>query len=502
MSETFDPDQTPRPPDAPGEDAPGDAAAFASTPPGAPPPAYPPIPGAPPSPGTPPPWAAPPASPPPPPAPAGAEGGAGGGAEGPPGMWVAPGPVPGPGRPWDPQAFWSTPARWGPQGQWGPGQWGPGQWPPQGGWAPPPGPAPRPHPLRVVAVVVAVALVAAIGVEVGRTTTGTPGGLGTPQASVPSQRSTPPAASSTIADKIDPGVVDINTELGYDNGEAAGTGMVIESSGVVLTNNHVIDGATSISVTDVGNGQTYTATVVGSDSTSDVAVLRLAGASGLRTVPVGDSSSVAVGDAITAVGNAEGAGGTPSTAAGSVTALDQAITAQDESENSSEQLSGLIQTDAILEPGDSGGPLVDGHGKVVGMDTAASSGFQFQAGASQGFSIPINQAMSIARQILSGKSSSTIHIGASALIGVRIQDGTFISGAQVVTVQPDSPASQAGIVVGDVITGLAGQAVDSASSLSTLMRQHHPGDAVKVVWVDTSGQQHSAVVHLATGPAT
>ncbi|HTT86705.1 MAG TPA: trypsin-like peptidase domain-containing protein [Acidimicrobiales bacterium] len=424
-------------------------------------------------------------------------------------MWVPPGTAPGAGQPWDPQTFWSTPARWSPPGQWGAGQWAPpGQWPPpQGAWPPSPVPAPRPHPLRVVAVVVAVALVAAIGVAVGRTSIGTSNGgnangFGAPPASVPSQGNTPPAANSTIADKVDPGVVDVNTQLGYDDDEAAGTGMVIGSSGIVLTNNHVIDGATSISVTDVGNGQTYTATVVGSDSTSDVAVLRLNGATGLKTVPLGDSSSVAVGDAITAVGNAEGAGGIPSTAAGSVTALDQAITAQDESENSSEQLSGLIQTDANLEPGDSGGPLVDGHGKVVGMDTAASSGFQFQTGSSQGFSIPINQAISVAHQILAGKSSSTVHIGASALLGVRIQDGTFISGAQVVTVQPDSPADQVGIEAGDVITGLAGQAVDSASSLSTLMQQHHPGDAVKVVWVDTAGQQHSAVVHLATGPAT
>jgi S1-C subfamily serine protease len=307
--------------------------------------------------------------------------------------------------------------------------------------------------------------------------------------------------TGTIAAKVDPGVVDITTRLGFAGGEAAGTGMVLNSSGYVLTNNHVIAGATSISVTDVGNGQTYNATVVGTDKAQDIAVLKLVGASGLKTVTIGNSSNLAVGAPVTAVGNAGGVGGTPSVAGGHVTDLNQSITASDQSDGSSEQLTGLIQTDAALQPGDSGGPLVNAQGAVVGIDTAASSGFQFQSGSSQGFAIPINQAVSIAKQIMAGQSSDTIHIGPAALIGVVVQTSSQGSGAQVVTVESGSPADQAGLVNGDVINSLAGQTVDSANTLSSLMQKHHPGQKVQLGWLDTSGQQHTATIQLTTGPA-
>ena len=150
---------------------------------------------------------------------------------------------------------------------------------------------------------------------------------------------------------------------------------------------------------------------------------------------------------------------------GHVTALDQAITASDQSDNSTEQLTGLIQTDAALKPGDSGGPLVNAQGVVMGIDTAASSGFQFQAGA-QGFAIPINHAMSIARQIMAGQASDTIHIGAAALIGVVVENAPRSTGANVVTVETGTPASAVGLVTGDVIDSLDGQKVDSATSLT------------------------------------
>ncbi|HUY23249.1 MAG TPA: trypsin-like peptidase domain-containing protein [Acidimicrobiales bacterium] len=362
---------------------------------------------------------------------------------------------------------------------------------------------PRNHPLRVLAISLAVVIVAAVGVAVGRTST--ENGTFVPAFNGSSPQSSQAggnADTSTIAAKVDPGVVDITTKLGFEGGEAAGTGMVLTSSGEVLTNNHVVAGATSISVTDVGNGQTYTATVVGTDRSDDIAVLRLVGASGLKTVSIGKSSAVAVGDAVTAIGNAGGVGGTPSVAGGSVTALDQAITASDQSDGSTEQLTGLIQTNAALQPGDSGGPLVDSQGQVVGIDTAASSGFQFQSGASEGFAIPIDHAIAIARQIISGQGSATVHIGAAALIGVRVTDSTFTAGAQVVAVEPGTPADQAGIVAGDVIVSLGGQTVDSANTLTTLMGRHHPGDKVQLDWVDQAGTQHSATVQLATGPAS
>jgi len=355
----------------------------------------------------------------------------------------------------------------------------------------------------VLAVAALVALVALLGVAVGRTTIQNEAGSGSPFIALPTTGGSEPSGASetgTIAAKVDPGVVDITTRLGVQGGEAAGTGMVLNPSGDVLTNNHVVDGATSISVTDVGNGLTYSATVVGTDKTQDIAVVKLAGASGLKTVDTGNSSTLAVGAAVTAIGNAGGVGGTPSVATGHVTDLDQAITASDESDDSSEELTGLIQTDAALRPGDSGGPLVNSQGVVMGMDTAASTGFQFQSGT-EGFAIPISEALSIAKQMMAGQGSDTIHIGQAALIGVVVEDGEQNSGADVVSVEPGSPADGAGLVAGDVIDSLGGQSIDSATALTNLMQRHHPGQNVRLGWIDTGGQQTSTTMQLAVGPA-
>jgi S1-C subfamily serine protease len=304
--------------------------------------------------------------------------------------------------------------------------------------------------------------------------------------------------------KVDPALVDVVSTLGYEQAEAAGTGIVLTSSGEVLTNNHVIDGATSIKVTDIGNGKTYTAIVVGYDASADVAVLQLKGASGLKTATIGDSAKVAVGQSVVALGNALGQGGTPAASTGAVTALNQSITASDESGGSSEQLTGLIQTDASLQPGDSGGPLVNLTGNVIGMDTAASSGFTFQGSSGQSYAIPINKAVALADQIEAGHSSSTVHIGATAFLGVGVSSasGFATSGAAVTGVVSGSPAANAGIVAGDVITSVGGQTVDSPSALSAVMTAHHPGDKIVITWTDQNGQSHNATVTLATGPAT
>ena len=149
--------------------------------------------------------------------------------------------------------------------------------------------------------------------------------------------------------------------------------MVLTANGEVLTNNHVVDGATSIKVRDIGNGRTYTATVVGYSSSNDVAVLQLNGASGLSTVTIGNSSSAAVGQQVVALGNADGKDGTPSVATGKLTGLGTSITAQDQGSGTAEHLTGMIQTNADIQPGDSGGPLLNAKGEVIGMDTAASS---------------------------------------------------------------------------------------------------------------------------------
>ena len=235
-------------------------------------------------------------------------------------------------------------------------------------------------------------------------------------------------SSSEIAKRVDPALVDVVSTEGDQGAVAAGTGIVLTSNGTVLTNNHVIRGATSIKVTDVGNGRTYTAKVVGYDASRDVAVIQLQNASGLTTASLGDSSSVRSGDSVTALGNAGGKGGTPSVATGTVAALNQSITASDEGSGvNSEQLTGLIETNANIQPGDSGGALVNSYGQVIGMNTAASSGAQFQSqsgqAAVQAYAIPIDHAESIATQIEAGQGSSTVHIGATAFLGIE-SDGS------------------------------------------------------------------------------
>jgi S1-C subfamily serine protease len=308
-------------------------------------------------------------------------------------------------------------------------------------------------------------------------------------------------ATPGVATDVDPGLVDVYTLLAYNEGAAAGTGIVLTSSGQVLTNNHVIEGSTQVKVTDIGNGHTYSATVVGTDKTKDVALLQIQGASHLATVKIGDSSKLGVGDAVTAIGNAGGTGGVPSFSTGDITALDQAIVASDEVDNSEEHLTGLLQTDASLQPGDSGGPLVSNSGKVIAIDTAASSSYQFQAGASASFAIPINEAISVVHTIDSGTNTATVHIGPAALLGVEVESPSSGSGALVVNVLPKTPALSVGIVAGDVITSVAGESVSSPTALANLLQTHHPGDVVKVVWVDGSGLQHSASVSLTNGPA-
>ncbi|MCC9307118.1 S1C family serine protease [Kitasatospora sp. RB6PN24] len=268
----------------------------------------------------------------------------------------------------------------------------------------------------------------------------------------------------------------------------------------------MIDGATSVSATDVGNGRTYTATVVGYDHAGDLAVLQLQNASGLATAKLGDSSKVAVGEAVTAIGNAGGTG-TPTTASGDVIGLDQSIIANDPGSGTAEQLTGMIQVDANVQAGDSGGSLVDSSGAVIGIDTAGTEsnggGGQRQA-ASQGFAIPINTALPLARQIMAGQSSTDIHIGPTAFLGVEVAttaDSGSGPGALVASVIPGSPAAQAGLTQGDEITAVDGQVVDTPAALTTIMASRTVGSQVTVQWTDADGASHSATVTLVSGPA-
>jgi S1-C subfamily serine protease len=214
-----------------------------------------------------------------------------------------------------------------------------------------------------------------------------------------------------------------------------------------------------------------------------------------------------------------------------VTALNQSITASDEGDATSEQLTELIETNADIQPGDSGGSLVDTSGDVLGIDTAASAGFSFQSSGqssgNQGYAIPINEAITIAKEIEAGTSSSTVHIGATAFLGVEVAQSTCggntgggsgfgfggggfggnsgsgsssSSGALICSVITSSPAQESGLAEGDTITSLSGQSVTSPGALTNLLGPFHPGDKVTIGWTDTSGNTHTASVQLSSGP--
>ena len=328
-----------------------------------------------------------------------------------------------------------------------------------------------------------------------------------------------PANAAAIARKVGPALVDVNVMFENQSGAGAGTGIVVSSDGEVLTNNHVIDGATRITATDIGNGRTYDTVVVGYDQSHDIAVLQLKGASGLATAALGKSSKLSVGDPVVGIGNAGGMGGTPSYAGGRITALNQSITAGDALGGRTERLSGLIQTNADIEAGDSGGPLVDGDGRVLGMITAGSSGFGFGLGrgssSGEAYAIPIDQVSATAAQIVAGHASATVHIGPTAFLGVQVTSPAFQalgglglpqggaasrSGAVVGGIVSGRPAEKAGLAAGDVITSIDGKRVDTAAALGKLMLDHHPGDKVELGWTTTAGESRTASVQLASGP--
>ena len=325
--------------------------------------------------------------------------------------------------------------------------------------------------------------------------------------------------------------------------------MVINSDGLVLTNNHVIEDSTSITA-HTANGHQYRAKVLGYDVTGDIALIQLEGASGLRTVPLGDSSTVKTGDSVVAMGNAQGQSAIVP-AAGQVTALNQTITAGDQGGSiTSETLHNMIETNANIVSGDSGGPLADSAGQVIGMDTAGDDGGFAVQQSSTGYAIPIDNALTVARQIAAGQGSSTINIGYPPFMGIYIGQGSnsnpqaqaqqqnnsfggngngfggngdggngnqgcdtsdhdlaplqnianVNSGTLIVGTICGGPAAAAGMTAGSVITAVNGQAIGSPDSLTTVVSKFRPGDTITVTWVSPSGQHTTSTIKLTAGP--
>jgi S1-C subfamily serine protease len=297
--------------------------------------------------------------------------------------------------------------------------------------------------------------------------------------------------STTQADQTQlTGLVRIVSTMKYDEAEAAGTGLVLTSGGEVVTNHHVVADATSIKATVMSTGQTYTAKVVGTDPTSDVAVLQLVDASGLDTVTA-DQDSVATGDQVTAVGDGNGTTDYLSAAAGQVIAQDQSITTQSEATAAGESLTGLIEISSDVVGGYSGGATYDAEGEVLGMTTAASSGTSDIVG----YAIPIATVLRIADDLESGVTNSAYSYGYPAFLGIGLGSGTTVG-----QVYDGTGAAEAGLVAGDTITSIDGTATATTAKLRAVVAAHQPGDKVNVTWTDQGGTRHTGTLTLGQGP--
>jgi S1-C subfamily serine protease len=410
----------------------------------------------------------------------------------------------------------------------------------------PPRPPRRRGRMLVYLTVAALAAGVGAGLTMAFAGTGSSPSAGVTSSDIPSPGS---QAGSGLAAKLNaalverkvmPGLVDITSTLKYASETAEGTGMILSPSGLVLTNNHVIDGATQITVSLADNAkQTYPARVVGYDAKDDVALLKLVGAPRLATVSFGNSGQVRVGIPVLALGDAQGRGGvTP--APGDISALDRSIQASDEGSNTVEDLNHMLETNAQIQQGDSGGALADNAGQVIGMVTAANTA---AASGTQGFAIPIDTALAIARLIATRQSSATIYIGLPGFLGVEVGQSTSSSpqqqasderqsgnaggprrgrlacladgqepvvpdriapagsGALILGVLCGSAAQTRGLAAGDVITSVDGQAITTPGSLTAITARYRAGQVVSVGYQAPNGSRHTAKVLLGDGPA-
>ena len=348
-----------------------------------------------------------------------------------------------------------------------------------------------------------------------------------------------PLSDEAIYARVEPSVVDVTATLRYDDETASGTGFFVDSrDGLVLTNNHVIRDATSVTVTIPATRQTYQAQIVGADQSADIAVLRITPLRGTVSAPIGDSATVAVGSTVVALGNRAGAGGAPVPAPGVISGIGRTIQAADGASGFTETLHGMLQTTAKIQPGDSGGPLANAAGAVIGVDTAAGTG-----GGEAGYAIPINAAMTVEHQIARGHPAPGITLGVGGFLGVIIPSSSapspraqaaaerslgtdpagsapqigclpteagagvpdsvapVDSGALVDGVLCGTGAETAGISAGDVIITADGRAVSSPDGLTAIVSDFRPGSVVEITWVSPAGATRASRVRLDSAPA-
>ncbi len=364
----------------------------------------------------------------------------------------------------------------------------------------------RPGPLGVLALLGATVLAGAGGVWVGATLLDDDG----PTASTPTSTSvttdvqvaTPsdPVASTSggridvaaVADRIAPSVVTISADVesGGLVGGSVGTGVVITPDGQVLTNAHVVEGATEIRVRLNGETEPRPAELLAADPGNDLALLQVEGGD-LVPATFAAPDSVRIGDEVVAIGFALDLDGEPSVTLGIVSALDRTIT------TANGALNGLVQTDAAISSGNSGGPLVNSAGEVVGINTAVARATATTAASNIGFAISSGEVLEVLDGLRAEAAGSSRTEG---YLGVGLADRSDGGqGAVVTEVQPDSPAALAGVLAGDVVVEVSGRAIDGSAGLIAAIRDREPGDSVAVV-VLRDGERRTFEVVLVERP--
>jgi putative serine protease PepD len=387
-------------------------------------------------------------------------------------------------------------------------------------------PQPEPKPARrrgagqLTAVAVLAALLASGGTAAAghywpqdaATTTASTTALGS-NAAAPVKQGTASAPDWTAtASVVSPSVVSITATTGQGGGQ--GSGVIIDKSGHVLTNNHVVAGADKLTVT-LSDGRTYDAEVRGTDPSTDLAVITVKNApSDLAPVAIGDSDTIAVGDPVMAVGNPLGLAGTVTT--GIVSALNRPVTTEAEAEGGQGDPNGqpqagetvvtnAIQTSAAINPGNSGGALVNASGQLVGINSAIASLGSSSGGQSGsigiGFAIPVNEATSIAKQLIDSGTATHAYLGVTPKDGSASDGSATRAGAEVTSVGDGTPADKAGLEEGDVIVAVNGERVESADSLVGHVREKSTGDEVTLT-VLRGGKSLEIKATLAAKPST
>jgi S1-C subfamily serine protease len=406
-----------------------------------------------------------------------------------------------------------APPQYSPDGRW----WWDGQhWVPVAPVAPPRGRRGRGPLWIALAALLVVAIV--LTVLAGTTTLFPPGlrtlilgGGGTPAAVTYIATAPPPGADAVpaadapappagaaldqaaVAARVVPATVNLDIQLHYDQGESGGSGIVLTSTGLVLTDEHVTFQADSITAQIGGQGRRYDAAIVGADPADDVALIQLIGASGLTTATFGDPATARVGDVVVGIGYP---GQSPVQARGRITDLSTSVSTAAYGELPAADYANMLGTSLDTKPGTSGGPVVDSTGRVLGV---IESGEGPQTAA-----VRTDVALGIAKRIAAGQADARVVIGLPAILGAAAEDATNDSGgpagARVTRVHPNTPAQAAGLHAGDTVTKLGATAITSALDLELALVPHRPGDSVTISWSDTFGIRHHATIALARGP--